>query len=124
MVKFTRGDGYVRYDFKWYGFGFHPQPFSFKGTLGAEGWQVWINSYVTAPIYLNLLTTFGYVANPLSWFGVYYSGSIVNPYANWSANLGRLFVGGRTPEWQIRRARARDERDLAKWGDIDIEYDN
>lgn len=90
-------DGYVRFDFKWYGFGFAPQ---WDGA-----YRVWVNSYKSAPIRLRWLHLAGWTHSK-PWrmhrfVRLQFDGSFAEPYRGWRLHIGRLFIGGDTFKWVI-----------------------
>lgn len=109
---FRRTDDYVRYDFRWYGFGYH------KHWLAKDGmcqcW--WINSYVRAPLRVNWIHSISWypAVEPhcrLSrrWLNLSFSGSWHEPYQRWELRFGRLGIGGNTFGW-VRWIRSRQDQ--------------
>ncbi len=98
METFRNG-GTVRFDFEWYGFGYHNH--SFANDIAYPGRTFFMNSYRKAPISINLINSFG-------WFKtnrhktLIFNGSITEPHSNWKFCVGRFFIAGRTPRWMIR----------------------
>lgn len=111
MKVFSREDGYLRYDFVWYGFGYDPSTPIHTGLY--RKW--WINSYRSAPFHLRTVNMIGWQrkdtrSRPCKIFAVHYSGSMVEPWSNWYCSIGRFMIGGRTPKWVL----ARKERKAAQ----------
>ena len=101
MEIFRSDDGFVRYDWKWYGFG--RMPCVFWNNISYPGVKYFLNSYRTAPIHFNLINSVGmWRDKPTMRRWLYFTGSMKEPYYGWYFRIGRAFVGGTTPKWMIK----------------------
>lgn len=116
---FQCDDGFIRYDWKWYGVG--RMPHVFWNNMAIPGVCYFLNSYRTAPFYFRLLNRFGKLDTskypnlmPQSrWF---FTGSMVEPRASWRLRFGsQWFIGGETPKFIQRIIRKFDDRRWRKW---------
>lgn len=107
MTVFRRPqDGYVRFDFKWYGFGYAPQ---WDGA-----YRVWINSYKSAPIRLRWVHLAGWTYSRAyqsrRFVRLQFDGSFAEPYRGWRLHVGKFFIGGDSPKWAIEAKHRQVER--------------
>lgn len=114
---FRRNDGYVRYDFKWYGFGYMPNWIGNDNQPASRRW--WVNSYRSAPLSLWWL-------NHVDWFvsepqrkaiRLSFCGSYAAPWNNWTLRIGRIGFGGYAPQWVQRCRRRKAEQEMQRWAD-------
>jgi ribosomal protein S27AE len=102
METFRRKDGYVRYDWE-YRYGVGRSPVVFWNNLAYPGVTYFFNSYRDAPIRFSLIHEVGmWRDRPIMRRWLYFTGSMVEPYASWYFRVGRVFVGGTTPQWMIK----------------------
>ena len=95
-MKTFRAENYVRYDFKWYGFGYRTE---YNAILGTQLRIAWVNSYRTAPLAIRWLTGVGWCSERPDRRRINYTGSQRYPWAHWYLSLGRLVLTGDSPRW-------------------------
>jgi len=91
---------------------------TFHSGFAAVAVQLFVNSYVAAPVALRAVHCVGWLQSParrrLAW-----TGSLREPRSQWYLRVGRAFVGGDTPavlqRWLLAREMRRDEIEMAAY---------